>query len=90
VNEGQAKKTRRDLRRAVGVEAVGVIEAHTGRLSMLEIQARAQAGLLSDHARELIRLSGESAASGDVMARLTSVVYTRTFWGRMRWLLTGR
>jgi hypothetical protein len=91
------KATRRDLRRAVGAEAIGVIEEHTARLHGVERTARialARADDADDRLRSLSgivdRLSAESVALGDVTARLTSTVHTRSLWGRLCWLWTGR
>lgn len=95
------RATRRDLRRAVGEEAVQLIEAHERGL-------KAHASSLQRHERQLsmalartddldarVRKAHQFAASIAQAARdedyaLADVLRRRTFAGRLRWLLTGK
>jgi len=115
VSATAAKAVRRDLRRAVGVEAVDVIEqttrtvnAHGNALNVINARCfrptSAAAIALEQRLREDdLSLIDELAHVGrdasmalaratDVDARLmiAGAVLGRGFFGRLRWLLTGK
>lgn len=89
------KVARRDMRRAMGDEAVGVIEshgrailAHGHRLKGLEIavaqDARNMEMAMARTADIDVRLRAEGSA------RAAREERERTLWGRLSWLMTGR
>lgn len=103
----QAEKVlRRDLRRAVGAEAIGVIDHNAKALAALQKQIGLQYApeideWLSSSDRYLLRITsrnyedlealieGQGARIGNLMAAHTGFT-GRTFWQRLRWLVTGR
>jgi hypothetical protein len=83
-----AKAERRDLRRAVGVEAVSAIDAHTQAIEFLlpRVNSLIKAG--QDHES---RITYEHAAIVSLKKQTEDLRAIRhsTFWRRMRWLMTG-
>lgn len=93
MRQSLAKGTRRALRRAVGtaaVESLTDMEAAINGQGLAVTQVRADiAALARDHALLKKQHTGEVSA---LIAEQN--VYTlfmrRPFWGRLRWLVTGR
>lgn len=119
MSESTAKAERRDLRRAVGSDAVGVIDAHTlaidhqilpnlnalhakiadydtrfaahdkrvGEERTARLKMADEQRMYVDHEDWLLRRS-VAMLSEDVTA--WRAFRLRTFWQRLRWLLTGK
>jgi hypothetical protein len=98
VSGSVAKGYRRDLRRAVGSEALGLIDAHTAALdhqvlpNLNALQARLEdvderlRALEHQHDVRLTRLH----TAIDTTAQRVAAFLARPFWQRLRWLVTGR
>ncbi len=102
MNGSVAKNTRRDLRRAVGREAVEVIEAHTAVLDhqvLPNLNAVTSRTDNIDHRLHRMERAYEAAVKRHetLLSRfdaLESAVglhrsTTRTCWGRLSWVLWG-
>lgn len=93
----QAEKVlRRDLRRAVGAEAIGVIDHNAKLLAALQQRVSIHDNWLSElhgqrqlQERRLVWLeTAETLGRNGCDAYL--VFRHRTFWQRLRWLVTGK
>ena len=73
------KATRRELRRAVGVQAIGVIDSQTQTIHAQTEAIKANAQYFED------RLNDQRGQIDLFRAHIR-----RTFWQRVRWLVTGR
>tara|TARA_R110000868_G_scaffold301956_1_gene562458 strand:+ start:583 stop:861 length:279 start_codon:yes stop_codon:yes gene_type:complete len=90
MSQAQAKATRREIRRSMGAEALGVIEMHAGGINALAervadqerrvsaLEAEADIATMR-HTDTLERLGGHAAA----LKLFTGM----TFWARLRWLV---
>lgn len=86
MSAAQAKRTRRDIRRAVGEEALGVVDNHGEALKTHGKRIEALANAL---ARQGAGVDAAFVAAGDALQDRTEPL-RRGFWGRMRWVLLGR
>lgn len=89
-----AKAVRRDLRRAVGEEAAGIIDAHTQAIDNQIIPNINTLTAQRDNHENRIRLL-ESQMPQRAMLRLGGLenhakMLSGSFWRRLRWLMTGR
>jgi hypothetical protein len=90
MNNTHAKAIRRDLRRALGEEAIGVIDANTKAIAhqILPNQNALQGSVdrLTDRYHTL-----EVAIDGlrQQLNRRSAREATTTYWSRLRWLFTG-
>ena len=102
MSESAVKEQRRELRRAMGAEAVKVVEQQS------EVLARLQKRLLwLDDALELKynirtdvyeigvvkrleRMHGEALVGLETAVQALEAFQDRTLWGRLVWLVTGR
>lgn len=91
MSESAARATRRELRRAVGDQALGVIDTHT-KLLTHDIP-RSMAGLRGDvarHNRELLSLSTDLEAVRATLDALHAEYHRRrSLWERLRALAVG-
>jgi len=81
------KATRRDLRRALGAGAIRVIDSQTQAIHAQThtLQARVLPSL-STHAERLERLDDHLQGLDVAFTAFSG----RSFWQRLRWLVTGR
>lgn len=86
MSEAKARATTRQLRRAMGAEAIGVVNNHAAELQALDRR-------VTQHEQEIRKLMGVTATDG---ARITrhagtlDVFTSRTLGQRLHWLVTGR
>jgi hypothetical protein len=95
---GHSPATKREIRRAMGSAAVETIGQHEDALAEL-------LGALKAHGWTLAELTHRTARHDLDVAKLQTLTYTHdlllkhldsqptlptTFWGRLRWLLTGK
>lgn len=92
MSQTQAKATRREIRRSMGAEALGVIEMHAGGINALAERVADQEARLQrldkdvDLLEDGLRAVGCEAIGGAELGKW----FTRmTFWARLRWLLRG-
>jgi len=74
------KATNRELRRAFGSQAVGLIDAHADQMKQLEAADTATIGALLGLRTRIETLE----------AFTKRPMFVGGFWARLRWLLTGR
>ena len=82
----QTKARRRDLRRAVGEDALGVINNQGEALQALAGRLEGLAHAQARHARDV----GQALVEAQAAAAGRTEPLRRGFWGRLRWLVTGR
>lgn len=80
------RATRRDLRRAMGEQAVEVIAAHSERLLVLESRVDGLAPPLNEHQHQIDSLKRQQGATFNALEEFCN----RSILARLRWLLTGR
>ncbi len=86
MSEATAKATRRELRRVLGPEDVGVVSQQQANLQAIA----ASLCLVDQRLGSLDRVTLESrVVMADRLARLEAFRH-RGFWARLRWLVTGR
>lgn len=88
-----AKATRRDLRRAVGVAAVGTIQQLDVAVGSLGHGLNHLRGDVAELARDHATFKQHTTAAlsvHDAVCKGHDAVLYRPFLGRLRWLLTGR
>lgn len=89
-----AKELRRDLRRAVGEEAVLLIDAHTKVIDhQILPNLNALTSQRQNHENRIRLLETRADAlreHADLRLTRLEVLRDRSFLGRLRWLLTGR
>lgn len=93
MSESVAKAARRDLRRAVGLEAAGVLDAHS---TVLEQQVLPNLQVMQtrvvnvdDRLKIVERRVGTTRSDLEVVARDLAAFRHRSLRARLRWLLTG-
>lgn len=87
MNGEASRQAKREIRRAFGEQAIGVIDLHAESLSALrakvfELDSRSR--LLAEHAARLDQQAADLTA-----VRLQCLVFARTFLGRLKWLCLG-
>jgi hypothetical protein len=98
MSESAVKEQRRDLRRAMGAEAVKVVESQSelmsrlaGRLVALELVLRPRYNATTDdHWIAPLRPVEHAIEDVRTSIRALETFQDRGFWGRMAWLVTGR
>lgn len=91
MNGAQSKVARRDLRRAVGEEAVEIIDEHSRVLTVhviptLQRHQQAFADMDTSVDSRLALLMRDMDGLGETLATFQAM----RFWARLRWLVTGR
>lgn len=96
MRQSLAKGTRRALRRAVGtaaVESLTDMEAAINGQGVAVTQVRADvAALARDHAvlKQEYRAYVVAMPAAHLIQPVMVLFQARTFWGRLRWLVTGK
>lgn len=89
MNNTAAKAIRRDLRRALGEEAIGVLDANTNAITHQIIPNQ---NALQQHVDGLITdVSAHHRRIGELQAHVLPLTrfHAANFWSRLRWLFTG-
>lgn len=89
MRQSLAKASRREIRRAFGAQAIGVVDRQADAISSLGIALNAVradvAELAKDHA--VLKQATRAGLEAGALAREP---LRRNLMGRLRWLLTGR
>lgn len=92
-----AKATRRDLRRAVGEEAVQIVELHEAAIRQVRWTADTAFARVSEIDKRLLKIGLGGVEAAEVFERGYAQLHRdcygfmrQGFWGRLRWLLIGR
>lgn len=87
MSQSAATVARRQIRRTVGAEAVAIIEAHSAILNSTVLPSlNAQASAIES---EGVRITEAWRMLREHEGRLDRW-HARSFWQRLRWLVTGR
>lgn len=95
MRQAQAKATRRDLRRAMGDQAIGVIDEHDAVLKAQALALQSEALERTKLEQRLLRTSAtcdhllEMNERNSLNIVRLQYVFGGSFWLRLRWLLRG-
>lgn len=90
MNGSAAKGIRRDLRRAMGQEAIAIVDEHTTALNQAMPVVGNLVKELEQHKRDLDTLRTIATNELAILHRRASAWDAKSRWQRLRWLVTGR
>jgi hypothetical protein len=82
VSGSASKATRRDIRKAFGPEALEAIAKQAAATQQLYVEFQ---GLAS----QMQALKNHDSTQDESLGHLRQLAWHRTFWSRLKWLLTG-
>jgi hypothetical protein len=90
MSEAKAKAARRQMRRAVGPELVEMVSNHGATIRSQGTAIASVANELQTHRMIVTEMVKLVSAEARERVDLRTDALRRPFWGRLRWLVTGR